>query len=85
MAPPVGAGDPQRPDHCSGAVQAARLGSFLGLELGREGSCSILPQDHDPVTQVPSPAPAWTSVMPQHRQKCPALPGPLSQTPSTQD
>lgn len=55
MAPPVGAGDPQRPDHRSGAVQAARLGSFLGLELGREGSCSILPQDYDLVTQVPSP------------------------------
>lgn len=43
MAPPVGAGDPQSPDHLSGAVQAARLGSFLVLELGREGSCSVLP------------------------------------------
>lgn len=56
MAPPVGLRTPKALTTAAVPVQAARLGSFLGLELGREGSCSILPQDHDLVTQIPSPA-----------------------------
>lgn len=52
----VGAGGPQSPDHRNSTVHAVWSRFSLMLELGREGACSVLPQDHDLVTPGPFPS-----------------------------